>query len=151
YMKRIFIIFVILLFGINFSFANEISAETNALSNKEIRAQLNKIKTKRIIIANALLLNTAQKKKANEIYSKIIEKEAIQLAQLRKEQAALKVMTKENTTSEERKAQRRIVYSLQEAVRTSENQADKEFKKILTREQRVKFKRLKKEITISDF
>lgn len=150
-MKRIFIIFVILLFGINFSFANEISAETNALSNKEIRAQLNKIKTKRIIIANALLLNTAQKKKANEIYSKIIEKEAIQLAQLRKEQAALKVMTKENTTSEERKAQRRIVYSLQEAVRTSENQADKEFKKILTREQRVKFKRLKKEITISDF
>jgi len=150
-MKRIFIIFVIFLFGMNCSFASEITAETNALSNKEIRAQLNKIKTKRIIIANALLLNSAQKKKANEIYSKIIEKEAIQLAQLRKEQAVLRTMNKENSTSSERKAQRRIVYSLQEAVRTSENQADKEFKKILTRDQRVKFKRLKKEITISDF
>lgn len=149
----LFCLILLLTFTVNAncSFASEITVETDALSNREIRAQLNKIKTKRIIIANALLLDSAQRKKANDIYSKIVEKEAIQLAQLRQEQAILKLMNKQNSTASEIKAQRRIVYSLQESVRASENQVDKEFKKILNRSQRTKFKRLKKEINISDF
>ncbi len=152
-MKNLIILFTLLYFFINLNcaLANEICVETTALTNKEIRAQLNKIKTKRIIIANALLLDDAQKKKANTIYSKIIQKEALQLAQLRKEQEILKSMTKENSTSEARRKQRKIVYNLQEAIRISEKQVDKEFKKILTHNQKVKFKRLKKEINISNF
>lgn len=153
-MKRhLFLIFLLVISILSFNFvcATEISAKTSALSNKEVRAQINKIKTKRIIIANTLLLDSAQKKKANEIYSKTIEKEAIQLTQLRKEQEILKTMTKENSTNAERRAQRKVVNSLYNAIKTSENETDKEFKKILNHNQKVKFNRLKKEITISDF
>ena len=69
--KVLFIISIFLIaFSINSVIAVEISPETNALSKKEIRAQVNKIKTKRIIIANALLLDEAQRKKADEIYKR---------------------------------------------------------------------------------
>ena len=107
--KHLFLFFIPVIFvlSINCVCASEISVQTSALSNKEIRAQINKIKTKRIIIANTLLLDSAQKKKANDIYSKTIEKEAMQLAQLRKEQEILKSMTKENSTKSERRAQRK--------------------------------------------
>ena len=124
--------------------AVEINPETNALSKKEIRAQVDKIKTKRIIIANALLLDSAQKKKAEEIYYSVIEKEAIILEQLQKEQTTLKSMTKKTNTFAERKAQRKTVYELQQALRTIENEVDREFKKILNHNQKVKFNRLKK-------
>ncbi len=147
----LFFILVISVLSINFVCASEISVQTSALSNKEIRTQINKIKTKRIIIANTLLLDSEQKKKANDIYSKIIEKEAMLFAQLQKEQEILKSMTKENSTKSERRAQRKVVNSLYKAIKTSENATDKEFKKILNHNQRVKFNRLKKEITISDF
>lgn len=151
--KQLFlaVLLVISVLSLNFACASEISAETSALSNKEVRNQINKIKTKRIIIANTLLLDASQKKKANEIYSKTIEKEAIQFTQLRKEQEILKSMTKENSTNAQRRAQRKVVNSLYNAIKTSENETDKEFKKILNHSQKVKFNRLKKEITISDF
>lgn len=151
--KHLFLIFLLVVSILSFNFvcASEISAQTSALSNKEVRAQINKIKTKRIIIANTLLLDSAQKKKANDIYSRTIEKEAIQIAQLRKEQEILKNMTKENSTNAERRAQRKVVNSLYNAIKASENETDKEFKKILNHSQKVKFNRLKKEITISDF
>lgn len=150
-MKKFLLILLTITININVIYAAEITSETNALSKKEIRAQVNKIKTKRIIIANALLLDSAQRKKADEIYSSTINKEAIILEQLQKEQAVLKSMTKETNTFAERKAQRKTVYELQHALITIENNVDKEFKKILNHNQRVKFNRLKKEINISDY
>ncbi len=150
-MKKFLLILLTITININVIYAAEITSETNALSKKEIRAQVNKIKTKRIIIANALLLDSAQRKKADEIYSSTINKEAIILEQLQKEQAVLKSMTKETNTFAERKAQRKTVYKLQHALITIENNVDKEFKKILNHNQRVKFNRLKKEINISDY
>ena len=152
-MKKFLLIlfFIIFVFNLNNAFATEISTQTNAIKNKEIKAQINKIKTKRIIIANALLLDSAQRKKANEIYSSVIEKEAIILEQLLKEQAVLKSMTKKTHTFSQRKAQRKIVYELQNSLRNIENDVDKQFKKILKHNQKVKFNRLKKEINISDY
>ena len=141
----------IITFNINSATAAELNPETHALSKKEIRAQVDKIKTKRIIIANALLLNEAQIKKAEEIYYSVIDKEAIILEQLQKEQAVLKAMTKETNTFAERKSQRKTVYELQHALRVIESDVDKEFKKLLNHNQRVKFNRLKKEINISDY
>lgn len=152
-MKKI-LVFTTVLFliciNINSASAVDITVESSVISNKEMKLQLNKIKTKRIIIANALLLNDEQRKKANEIYSKITEKEAMQLAQLQSERAVLKNMTKENSNAAARKAQRKVVYELQDAITLNEDNADAEFKKILTREQKTKFKRLRKEIKISD-
>ena len=129
-------ILVLLSLSLNCVCASEMSAQTTALYDKEVRTQINKIKTKRIIIANALLLTDNQKKKANEIYSKTIEKESIQFVQLKREQAILKNMTKNNTTFKERKAQRKIVNNLYDAIKASENETDKEFKKILNHKQR---------------
>ncbi len=152
-MKKILLIiflFSVLLTSNQIS-ASEIELETNAMANKEIRAQVDKIKTKRIIIANALLLDSAQIKKANEIYSSVIEKEAVILEQLLKEQAILKSMTKETHTFAQRRAQRKIVFELQNSLRTIENDVDKQFKKLLKHNQKVKFDRLKKEINISDY
>lgn len=152
-MKKILLILSIcvITFNINSATAVELNPETNALSKKEIKAQVNKIKTKRIIIANALLLDEAQRKKADEIYYSVIDKEAIILEQLKKEQATLKSMTKETNTFAERKSQRKTVYELQHALRVIESDVDKEFKKLLNHNQRVKFNRLKKEINISDY
>ncbi|MBR2526331.1 hypothetical protein IKE67_07675 [bacterium] len=152
-MKKFFLILIISILALNFNCTNavELTPETNAISKKEIRAQVNKIKTKRIIIANALLLDSAQRKKADEIYYSVIDKEAIILEQLQKEQEILKSMTKKTNTFAERKAQRKKVYELQHALRTIENNVDKEFKKMLNHNQRVKFNRLKKEINISDY
>lgn len=152
-MKKFFLILIISISALNFNCTNavELTPETNAISQKEIRAQVNKIKTKRIIIANALLLDSAQRKKADEIYYSVIDKEAIILEQLQKEQEILKSMTKKTNTFAERKAQRKKVYELQHALRTIENDVDKEFKKMLNHNQKVKFNRLKKEINISDY
>lgn len=153
-MKKILLFLMIFLCG-SVVFAEvsqtEISSESNALSNKEVKAQLQKIKTKRIIIANALRLTDAQKEKANKIYSKNFEKEALLLAQLKKEQSILKEMSNKKCYSPERKAQRKIVYELEKAIINIEDDMDKEFRKILTHEQKYKFKRFKREITISDF
>ncbi len=153
-MKKILLFLMIFLCG-SVVFAEvsqtEISSESNALSNKEVKAQLQKIKTKRIIIANALRLTDAQKEKANKIYSKNFEKEALLLAQLKKEQSILKEMSNKKHYSSERKAQRKIVYELEKAIINIEDDMDKEFRKILTREQKSKFNRFKREITISDF
>lgn len=152
-MKKVFFIFVIAILMLNATYADavEINSENNVISKKEIRAQINKIKTKRIIIANALLLDSAQRKKADEIYSSVIEKEAIILEQLQNEQKILKSMTKETNTFSERKAQRKKVYELQHALIMIENDVDKEFKKMLKYNQKIKFNRLKKEISISDY
>lgn len=153
-MKKILLFLIIFLCGsvvLADVSQTEISSESNALSNKEVKAQLQKIKTKRIIIANALRLTDAQKEKANKIYSKNFEKEALLLAQLKKEQSILKEMSNKKRYSPERKAQRKIVYELEKAIINIEDDMDKEFRKILTREQKSKFNRFKREITISDF
>lgn len=131
--------------------ATQISTENYMLSNKEIKAQIYKIKTKRIIISNALRLNDSQKQKTNEIYSKNMEKEALLIAQLKKEQSILKELNEQKKNSLEKKQQRKIVYNLQKSLITLEKETDKEFKKVLTREQRSKFNRLSKEVHISDF
>ena len=152
-MKKLLVLLAILLFTLNNGFvsASEIHSENSALQNKEIRAQLNKIKTKRIIIANALLLNSSQKKKAREIYSSVAEKEAMLLAELKEEKAILNSIPDDKPNAEARRNQRRIIYNLQKAIADIENHVDKEFKKILTHDQKVKFNSLRKEIIISDF
>ncbi len=154
-MKKIFVFIVLFIFYTSFcnlsAFSAEISTENSAILNREIKAQINKIKTKRIIIANALLLNNAQKEKAGEIYSSVIEKEALLLAQLEKEKEIMKNLYNEENNRSQRRNQRRIIYNLQKAIVDVENQVDKDFKKILTHDQKVKFNRLKKEIIISDF
>lgn len=133
------------------SINTDITPENNALTDKEIKAQISKIKTKRIIIANALLLNDFQKEKANEIYSKNFQKEVLLLAQLKKEKEILKSMPKEKKNSIDRKNQRKIIANLEKSIETLECNTDKEFKKVLNRQQRSKFKRLQREIQISDF
>lgn len=132
-------------------FAAEISTDNIPVNSNVVRAQINKIKTKRIIIANALLLNNAQKQKAREIYLSVIEKEAILIAQLENEKTVMKKLYQEENNNAERRNQRRIIYNLQKAIADTENKVDKDFKKILTHDQKVKFNRLKKEIIISDF
>lgn len=133
------------------SINTDITPENNVLTDKEIKAQISKIKTKRIIIANALLLNDFQKEKANEIYSKNFQKEVLLLAQLKKEKEILKSMSKEKKNSIERKNQRKIIANLEKSIETLECNTDKEFKKVLNRQQRSKFKRLQREVQISDF
>ena len=154
-MKKILLTTILICFICSSAFANnsttQISTENYMLSNKEIKAQIYKIKTKRIIISNALLLNDSQKEKANQIYSKNMEKEALLIAQLKKEQSILKAMSEQKHNSAEKRQQRKIVYNLQKAIINIENETDKEFKKVLTRSQRSKFNRLSKEVHISDF
>lgn len=151
-MKNIFVIlFFVLMILQPTSFATEISTENNAISDREVKAQVSKIKAKRIIIANALLLNDSQKEKARNIYNSVIEKEALLVAQLNKEKETMKTLYQEKNNAKERRNQRRIIYNLQKAIKDVENQVDKEFKKILSHDQKVKFNRLKKEIILSDF
>ena len=154
-MKKILLTTILTCLLCSPEFANnsttQIYTENYMLSNKEIKAQIYKIKTKRIIISNALLLNDSQKEKANQIYSKNMEKEALLITQLKKEQSILKTMSEQKRNSTEKKQQRKNVYNLQKALLNIEKETDNEFKKVLTRTQRCKFNRLSKEIHISDF
>ena len=135
----------------SYTFAAELSADIPEISNREVNAHLNKIKTKRIIIANALLLDNAQKEKALKIYSDVVEKEALLVSQLEKEKQIMKELYKQENNRAERRNQRRIIYNLQKAIADVENQVDKDFRKILNHDQKVKFNRLRKEIVIYDF
>ena len=84
-------------------------------------------------------------------YSKNFQKEVLLLAQLKKEKEILKSMPKEKRNSVERKNQRKIIANLEKSIETLECNTDKEFKKVLNRQQRSKFKRLQREVQISDF
>jgi Spy/CpxP family protein refolding chaperone len=152
-MKKILLslISVVILSSTVFAEQNNISTENDFLSSKEIKSQLHKIKTKRIIISNALLLDDSQKQQANQIYSKISEKEAILIVQLKREEDILKEMQEQNENSLNIKKQKNNIDSLKSALNDIDKEADNEFKKILTKQQKTKFKRLKKEVVIYDF
>lgn len=156
-MKKLFLFFTTLVLTCSTAFANDnimlINAQTDYNYSKDIKEQMQKIKTKRIIIANALLLSDSQKEKANNIYSNIFEKETLLIVQLKQEKEILKNLNeqKDKKYSLERKQQRKVIAELEDAIKKIEKDADKDFSKILCREQRSKFKRLNREIQIKDF
>ena len=149
-MKKIFITVVTLLTITSTANAieNNLEVESLNISNNEVKAQLNKMKTKKLIIGNALLLNDIQKLKADEIYEKALVKEAVVYLQLKQENAILVSLKSQNANKKEQKAQVKNIKKLKKALKTVQRQNDKEFKQILNHNQRVKYNRLKKEIQV---
>lgn len=151
-MKKIFITFLTLFTISNCVYAieNNLQVENLNISNIEIKSQLNKIKTKRLIISNALLLNDIQRLKADKIFDNYNEKEALIYLQLKQENAILLNLKSQKANKKEQKAQMKNIKNLKKALKSIQKQNDKEFKEILNHNQKVKFNRLRKEIQISN-
>ena len=130
--------------------AIEITTDSTNFSNKEVKIQVNKINTKRLLIANALLLTDAQKLKANSIYNKSSEKEAILYLQLNQEKKLLQDLSKQKANFAEKKAQRKIINNIEKNIKSIQKESDKDFKSILNYSQKLKYNKLKKEIQISN-
>lgn len=146
-MKKIFIAFFTLVVTSSFVFAGEVNTNNYTFSNKEVQQELNTIKTRRLLIANALLLTDMQKIKAEQIYKNIADKEAILYAQIKKEKAIYQAVAKEKK-SQAKKEQRQVINMLNKEIQTLQRDADKDFKSILNHDQRVKFRRLNNELKL---
>lgn len=146
-MKKIFIAIFTLVVTSSFAFAGEVNTNNYTFSNKEVQQELNTIKTRRLLIANALLLTDMQKIKAEQIYKNIADKEAILYAQMKKEKAIYQAVAKEKK-SQAKKEQRQVINMLNKEIQTLQRDADKDFKSILNHDQRVKFRRLNNELKL---
>ncbi len=151
-MKKIFItlLTILTITGSANAIENTLKIDDLSVSNNEIKAQLNKIKTQRLIISNALLLNDIQKLRANEIFDNYNEKEALIYVQLKQENALLASLKSQKANKAEQKTQAKNIKNLKKALKSIQKQNDKEFKEILNHSQRVKFNRLRKEIQVSN-
>lgn len=146
-MKKVLIAFLTIFITSSITLAGEVKTNDYTLTNKEIKQELNMLKTRRLLIANALLLTDLQKAKANQIYQKVADKEAILYAQLKKEKAIYQAVSKEKNTKA-KKQQRQIINMLNKDIQNLQHNADKDFKSILNHDQRVKFRRLNNELKL---
>ena len=145
-MKKVLISLLTIVLTSSLALAGEVKTNDYTL-NKEIKQELNTLKTRRLLIANALLLTDLQKAKADQIYKGVADKEAILYAQLKKEKAIYQAVSKEKNTKA-KKQQRQIINMLNKDIQTLQHNADKDFKSILNHDQRVKFRRLNNELKL---
>ena len=146
-MKKILISLLTIILTSSVALAGEVKTNSYTLTNKEIKQELNTLKTRRLLIANALLLTDLQKVKAEQIYKNEADKEAILYAQLKREKAIYQAVAKEKN-SKAKKEQRQIINMLTKDIHTLQHNADKDFKSILNHDQRVKFRRLNNELKL---
>lgn len=146
-MKKILISLLTIILASSVAIAGEVKTNSYTLTNKEIKQELNTLKTRRLLIANALLLTDLQKVKAEQIYKNVADKEAILYAQLKREKAIYQAVAKEKN-SKAKKEQRQIINMLAKDIHTLQHNADKDFKSILNHDQRVKFRRLNNELKL---
>lgn len=146
-MKKIFISLLTIVLTSSIALAGEVKTNSYTLTNKEIKQELNTIKTRRLLIANALLLTDLQKAKADQIYKSVADKEAILYAQLKREKAIYQAVSKEKN-AKAKKQQKQIINMLNNDIQTLQKEADKDFKSILNHDQRVKFRRLNNELKL---
>ena len=97
-MKKILISLLTIILTSSVALAGEVKTNSYTLTNKEIKQELNTLKTRRLLIANALLLTDLQKVKAEQIYKNVADKEAILYAQLKREKAIYQAVAKEKNS-----------------------------------------------------
>lgn len=146
-MKKLLISLLTIVLTSSIALAGEVKTNNYTLTSKEIQQELNTLKTRRLLIANALLLTDMQKVKAEQIYKKVSDKEAVLYAQLKREKAIYQAVAKEKN-SQAKKEQRQIINMLNKDIQTIQHNADKDFKSILNHDQRVKFRRLNNELKL---
>lgn len=146
-MKKVLISLLTIVLTSTLALAGEVKTNDYTLTNKELKQELHTLKTRRLLIANALLLTDLQKAKAEQIYQKVADKEAILYTQLKKEKAIYQAISNEKNTKA-KKEQRKIINMLNKDLQTLQHEADKDFKSILNHDQRVKFRRLNNELKL---
>ena len=148
-MNKLIALSIFTLLSFNVAFAIDEDFNKKLYNEKELKEQITKIKNRRIIISNALLLTESQKKDAYNIYDQSSDKEAILFIKLKQEKNLLDNLSSDkNTNRVEKSKQKRIVSNIQKDLLTIQKDYDKNFKKILTRSQRSKYKRLNREIPL---
>lgn len=146
-MKNLFISLIIIFFACSHVSAFETESYNN-LEDIEIKEQLTKLETKHIIIFNDLLLSDLQKAKAKYLFKNSDKKEVEIYTKLKKEQNLLNNLTTQNADKNNIKQQKMNVKKLKNEIISIEKHTDKEFKKILNHDQKVKYNHLKKTIKI---
>ena len=144
----LFLISLCLISGAAFAISNDSLNET-IYNEKDLKSQMTKVKNRRIIISNALLLNEQQKKEAYNIYEQSSEKEAILYLNLKKENKLLENLSSDKSINRSEKTkQKKVVASLKKELKSVQKDYDKEFKQILNRSQKSKYRQLNREIPL---
>lgn len=135
--KRIFVLFICIFIGCASAFA----LDDGMKFDKSYAQQVQK---ERATIANALILSPEQTACKNEIaikYSKLLDEkfEALSDANLQ-----LKLLKAQNASCDVINCQEKTINSLKKEIKTLVAQENKEFKKILDKEQRAKLSMIQK-------
>ncbi|MBQ3311396.1 hypothetical protein IJG72_04890 [bacterium] len=152
-MKKFLLLLLAIITFINFKpvFAIcESQLDETLYNKKEIKSQILKIRNRKIIISNALLLSDSQKTNLYNLFNQDNQKEAILYLKLKEETNLLNNLNNNKNISRiEKRNQKKTISKIKKEIELIEKNNEADFKQILTRKQRAKYNKLKREIPLN--